>query len=149
MSAGSAPAPARRNTAVLRVDTGPIAGPLLGRVVAMMLARADCPVDRLDDAMLLCDTLVAHARDHSIDGHLEFRIATSSDGLQLRVGALQAEGAKRLVREAVLPGIGSVLEPIADELRIEQLSDGTGDELVLGMGFGEELAGGGSRAPRS
>jgi hypothetical protein len=109
----------------------------------MMLARADCPVDRLDDAMLLCDTLAAHARSHSADGRLEFTILTDQEHLELRVGALEPEGAQRLVRDAELPGLGNVLEPIADELRIEPSPDGEPDQLVLELGFGAGLTGGG------
>lgn len=120
---------------MLRVDAGPLAAPLLSRVVAMMLARADCPVDRLDDAMLLCDALAAHAPDHAADGRMQFVVSTDAQGLELRVGALAAEGARQLVQEAVLPGVGNVLEPIADELRIESGGDG-GEELVLSLGFG-------------
>jgi serine/threonine-protein kinase RsbW len=131
----SSPEQAEANRAVLRVDAGPLAAPLLGRVVAMMLARADCPVDRLDDAMLLCDAIAAHAPDHASDGRMQFVVSTDAEGLELRVGALAAQGARQLVEAAVLPGVGNVLEPIADELRIESDANGE-EELVLELSFG-------------
>lgn len=140
MSSESAPPPAYENEAVLRVDTGPVAAPLLARVVAMMLARADCPIDKLDDAMLICDAIGAHAPPHSVDGHIKFTISTSAAGLELRVGDLASDGAQRLLQAAVLPGIGNVLEPIVDALRIEPSADERSEELVLELGFGPTLA---------
>ena len=123
------------NSAVLRVRTGPLAGPLLRRVVAMMLARAHCPVDRLDDAMLICDALGVHAGAHAADGRIEFAVRTRENGMELRVGALAQGGARRLAKDTSLPGIGELLTPIADEVRVEPSPLGA-DELVLELGFG-------------
>lgn len=125
----------KANSAVLRVRRGPLAGPLLTRVVAMMLARAQCPVDRLDDAMLICDALGAHACEHAADGHVEFTVHTRPRGLELRVGALAAGGAGRLAKATSLPGVGDLLEPIVDEIRIESSGQSQDDELVLELGF--------------
>ena len=36
----------------LSVASGPLVGPVLRRVVGMLAARADLPLDRLDDAVL-------------------------------------------------------------------------------------------------
>lgn len=127
------------NSAVLRVRRGPLAGPLLTRVVAMMLARAECPVDRLDDAMLICDALGAHASEHAADGYVEFTVHTRPGGMELRVGALAAGGAGRLAKATSVPGVGDLLEPIVDEIRVESSAADQGDELVLEFGF----AGGG------
>ncbi len=123
------------NSAVLRVRTGPLAGPMLRRVVAMMLARAHCPVDRLDDAMLICDALGAHAGAHAAESRVEFTVRTRENGMELRVGALTQDGARRLAQDTSLPGIGELLTPIADEVRVEPSPLGA-DELVLELGFG-------------
>ncbi|HVW17405.1 MAG TPA: hypothetical protein VHB30_04085, partial [Solirubrobacteraceae bacterium] len=45
----------------LAVRGGPLAEPVLARVVGRLAARALCPVDRLDDAMLVADAIAAHA----------------------------------------------------------------------------------------
>ena len=124
------------NSAVLRVRTGALAGPLLTRVVGMMLARAECPVDRLDDAMLICDALGAHACAQAADGHVEFTVRTGRRGMELRVSALTAGGAQRLIQATSLPGVGAVLEPIADQVRVESSAAGAGEELVVELGFG-------------
>jgi hypothetical protein len=122
-------------TASLRLANGPLVGPVLCRVVSMVLARANCPMDRLDDAMLICDALSAHAPDHARDGHLSFELIARPGGFDLRLGELQEQAATQLVREAVLPGVGNVLERMTDALRIVPAADGRHEELVLELHF--------------
>jgi hypothetical protein len=129
----SKPQPA--STASLRLANGPLVGPVLCRVVSMVLARADCPMDRLDDAMLICDALCAHLPDHARQHHLAFAISARPGEFELRIGELPAQAATKLVRATVLPGVGNVLEHMADELRIEPAADGEREELVLGIAF--------------
>lgn len=127
------------NSAVLRIKTGPLAGPILTRVVAMMLTRAACPIDRLDDAMVVCDALAAHVGDHAEDGMVEFRVFTQAGSLQLRVGALATGGAQRLAAATTVPGVGDVLTPIADEVRVETPRSGGAEELVLDLAFADRV----------
>lgn len=122
-------------TASLRLARGPLVAPVLCRVVSMVLARANCPMDRLDDALLICDALAAHAPDHARDGRLAFAIATRSGEFELRVSGLAEQGASRLVDDAVVPGVGNVLERMTDTLRIEPSSADEQDELVLTLAF--------------
>lgn len=123
------------STASLRLATGPLVGPVLCRVVSMVLARADCPVDRLDDAMLICDALSAHAPDHAANGQLTFELSARAGGFELRLAELPDRAGAQLVRDAVLPGVGNVLERVTDELRVEPAADGRGEQLVLGLVF--------------
>jgi hypothetical protein len=123
------------STASLRLANGPLVAPVLCRVVSMVLARANCPVDRLDDALLICDALSAHAPDHSQDGHLSFVMSARRGGFELRVGELPREAAARLVRDTEVPGVGSVLERVSSELRVESATDGNTEELVLELLF--------------
>lgn len=127
--------PPYESSASLRLARGPLVGPVLCRVVSMVLARANCPMDRLDDAMLICDALSAHAPTHAADGCLAFAVSARGGQFELRVGELPAQAASRLVQDAVLPGVGNVLERVTDELRIEPSADGAGEELVLGLVF--------------
>lgn len=126
---------AYESSASLRLAKGPLVGPVLCRVVSIVLARANCPMDRMDDAMLICDALSAHAPSHTVDGHLAFAVSARGGQFELRVGELAEQAASRLVEDAVLPGVGSVLERMTDELRIEPAADGAGEELVLGLSF--------------
>ena len=127
------------NCVTLRVANGPLAAPVLGRVISMVLARADCPMDRLDDAMILCDALSAHAPPYARDGHLAFTMATDERGIELRVGELADRGAGGLLADANVPGVGNVLERLSDELRIEPSfpsEPARSEELVLRLHFG-------------
>ena len=48
---------------------------------------------------------------------------------------LPEQAANRLVQDAVLPGVGNVLERMTDELRVEPVAGGAGEELVVGLAF--------------
>jgi len=124
-----------QGTALLRLADGPLVGPVLCRVVSMVLARANCPMDRLDDAMLICDALSAHAPARADDGHVSFALSAQSSSFELRVGDLPEQAATELVNAAVLPGVGNVLERMADSLRVEPAADGLREELVLELHF--------------
>jgi hypothetical protein len=121
--------------ALLRISAGPLSGPVLCRVVSMMLTRADCPLDRLDDAMLVCDALCAHAPGHVRDGHLSLGVKVRPDRLELRVTELPPQQAQGLIRDSVLPGVGNVLERMTSELRVEPSSTGEAEDLVLAVSF--------------
>ena len=128
---------AAANSVTLRLANGVLSAPVLGRVISMVLARADCPMNRLDDAMILCDALSAHAPAHAFDGHIAYTMATDKQGLELRIGELCEQGAVRLLADAAVPGVGNVLERLSDELRVEPAATGhSREELVLRLRFG-------------
>src|SRR5580704_16099875 len=102
-------------TTSLRLANGPLAAPVLCRVVSMVMARANCPMDRLEDAMLVCDAISAHAPAYSADGHVAFTLCSEAHCVELRVAELSAEGARGLLRDAGIPGVGNVLERVTDE----------------------------------
>jgi hypothetical protein len=120
----------------LRVADGPLAAPVLARVVSMVLAQTACPVDRLDDALILCDALSAHAPAHVRDSHLSFTLTVEERAIELRVAELRPGGASGLIDDALLPDVGNVIERYSDTRRIEPAEDGAGEELVLTLGFG-------------
>ncbi len=126
--------PPIETSASLRLAKGPLVGPALCRVVSIVLARAHCPMDRIDDAMLICDALSANAPKHTLDGQLSFAVSARAGRFELRVSELADASANRLVAESVLPGVGNVLERMTDELRIEP-APGDGEDLVLGLSF--------------
>ncbi len=126
--------PPTANEATVSVRKGPLVGPVLGRVVGMLAARAQCPIDRLDDAMLLTDAVAAHAPAHTEDGHVRVVVAADEHGLELRVGALARDGASGLLADADLPGVGNVFTRVADEVDSRAAQTG-GSELVLRLRF--------------
>lgn len=123
------------NTASLRLAAGPLVRPVLCRVVSMVLARANCPMDRLDDAMLICDALSAHAPEHASDGSLSFALHAQDGSFELRLGELAQHAGEAVVRDSVLPGVGNVLERMTDELSVVPAASGHHEELVLKLRF--------------
>ena len=62
---------------VLSVVAGALAAPVLGRVTAMLAARAGFSVDRLSDAVLVSDALAAHAPAAIVGRHIHVAIDTA------------------------------------------------------------------------
>jgi serine/threonine-protein kinase RsbW len=119
------------NEATLTVHRPELLGPVLGRVVGMLAARAQCPIDRLDDALLLTDAIAAHAPGHTANGQVTVHVHAEPEGLSLRVGSLAGDGGDALVQAASLPGVGNVFERVASDVRTD------GSELVLHLAFRE------------
>jgi serine/threonine-protein kinase RsbW len=103
----------------LSVETGPLVGPVLARVVGMLAARADLPVDRLDDAVLVADSIAAGAPAHVVDDRVTVRLTCDRRDLELRVGPLRRGGGDALLADAAVPGVGSVVERLVDEVWTE------------------------------
>jgi hypothetical protein len=123
------------NEATVRVRNGPLVAAVLGRVVGMLAARAQCPIDRLDDAILLTDAVAAHAPVHARNGHVHVVVSADDEHLELRVGELRPDGARALLADGELPGVGNVFDRIADEVRQGATADGDAAELVLRLSF--------------
>jgi serine/threonine-protein kinase RsbW len=124
---------AAANEASVGLADGPLVAPVLGRVVGMLTARADCPIDRLDDALLVADAIAAKAGSFSDDGRVNVHVTARSGCVELQVGPLRDGGADELVASAELPGVGNVLERVADVL--EPQRDGDGEFLLIRLGF--------------
>jgi hypothetical protein len=127
------------NEASVGLARGPLAAPVLGRVIGILAARADCPIDRLDDALLVADAVAAKAANFAEDGRVNVHVVAEQGSVELRVGPLRADGAGELIASASLPGIGNVLERVADELELEPAANGGDDEyLRIRLGFGAQ-----------
>ncbi len=122
------------NEATVGVASGPLGAPVLGRVVGMLTARADCPIDRLDDALLVADAVAAQAGRFSEDGRIRVHVVARHGSVELRVGPLRTGGADGLVASAALPGVGNVLERVADALERQQ-RDHDGEFLLIRLVF--------------
>jgi serine/threonine-protein kinase RsbW len=112
---------------VVSVAAGPLVEPIFRRVVGAVAARADLPVDRLEDAVLVADALAARAGAHASDGRATFALHPGRRSLDLRIGPLLAGGGRELIASAALPGLGNVVERLADEVAVE--ADGAGEFL--------------------
>jgi hypothetical protein len=114
----------------VRVAGGPLVGPVLRRLVSIVLARADWPLDGLDDALLVCDALSAHAPGHARAEWVALSVRADEREAELRMSELRHGGAADLLRDATLPVVGNVLEGIAENVSVHTEPDG-GSLLVL------------------
>lgn len=120
----------------LRLADGPLLRPVLCRVVSMVLARADWPLDRLEEALLVCDSLCAYGGgvpDISGCERLTFSIEAGEYEAELRVCELAPESAERLVLQAHLPLVGNVLERVAERISVQPDPMGPGVRLVIAL----------------
>lgn len=103
----------------LSVAEGPLLRPVLCRVVSMVLTRADWPLDRLEEAMLVCDALCATGSGEG-ERRLTFSFEADEHEAELCVCELEPAAAERLVREASLPLVGNVLERVAERVTVRR-----------------------------
>jgi hypothetical protein len=121
--------PADANRARIVIRRGPLVAPILSRVVGMLGARAQFPIDRLDDALLVTDAVAAHAGAYTVDERVGVTVVAQEGHLELRIGPLRAEGGRALLAASELPGVGNVLERVADDVGVE--GDGDDERLVV------------------
>ena len=108
----------------IKVSDERIVGPVIGRVLAVLAARTDFPVDRLTDTMLLADALAAHAAAGFEDGTVRMVIEDGDGTIRLRVGPMRDGAAERLRAELKIPGLGATLEKLADEVDVDRGTEG-------------------------
>ena len=107
----------------MSIAAGPLVGPILRRVVGMLAARADLPLDRLDDAVLVADLIAARAPAHVAAETVDVALEPGPRTLALQIGPLRAGGGRALVIDAAVPGVGNVIEQLADELTVDPGED--------------------------
>jgi serine/threonine-protein kinase RsbW len=111
----------------ISVASGPLVGPVLRRVVGMLAARADLPLDRLDDAVLVADVIASRASGYAPEA-VHVQLAPGERTLWLRVGPLRPGGASALLGDAAVPDVGSVILKLADEVHVDTAD--AGDEYL-------------------
>jgi anti-sigma regulatory factor (Ser/Thr protein kinase) len=121
LSPGEAPP---SDEVVLALTPGGQAASVLGRVVSLVAARADFSIDRLSDAQILSDAIAGAAANHTLDGYLRVGIEESDGGFELVIGPLVPGGGESLIRDTELPGLGRLLERLADDLSVEPADEG-------------------------
>ena len=72
------------------------------------------------------------------DGRVNVRVVAEQGSVELHVGPLREDGASALIASASLPGIGNVLERVADELEPQPGSNGNDEYLRIRLGFGAQ-----------
>lgn len=121
------------NEAKVLVRNDGLLGPVLTRVVGMLAARAQCPIDRLDDALLVADAVAAHSPEYATNGQVEVALVAREGVIEVTVGSLRPQGAQALLDQSELPGVGNVLQRVADTVEVRG-GDG-GEALYIRLGF--------------
>jgi serine/threonine-protein kinase RsbW len=115
------------------VANGPLVGAVLGRVVGMLAARASAPSTSSMTRLLITDAVAAHAPRFSPDD----RVRVVRADRRLRAGdhrRVAHEGrTEGLVADATLPGVGNVLERVADE--VDRSPGEDGEQLRIRVSF--------------
>jgi serine/threonine-protein kinase RsbW len=116
---------------VIAVSAGPLAAPVLGRVIAMLAARADFSLEGISEAQLVTDSLAANVPRVIVGANIQLGIDSPPEELVVRVGPLQEGGANRLMDASALGDLPPVLERLTKEHQIEGSPDGEILSLTL------------------
>jgi anti-sigma regulatory factor (Ser/Thr protein kinase) len=98
---------------LLGVAPTEVARTVVPRVLSTLAARAYFTTDRISDALLLADTIVA-GLDGAGDGRLLLAVSVEPRNLGLRIGPLLSGRAGELLAGASADGLGSVLDRLTD-----------------------------------
>jgi serine/threonine-protein kinase RsbW len=124
-------------TAGVAITPGPIMAPILGRIIGMFASRANFQLDRLSDAVLVTDAISANADSYIPGRHVAVGFEDGKGMLDVWVGPLIKGGAEDLLKTMELPGLGRSLRDLAEEVKIDRVSDqaeakrGAGEYLML------------------
>jgi len=122
------------------IQPGPLVAPVTSRVTAILAARADFPLDRLADAVLVSDAIAAHASEYISGSDVGVDIEDGEGTLDFRIGPLDEGGAEGLLREMEVPGLGQSLERLVDEVNVVRddsaVATAGGEYLILRIGTG-------------
>jgi serine/threonine-protein kinase RsbW len=108
-----------------------LARTVLPRIVIALAARAHFSTDRISDAQLLADALVAHAQGAINGEHLRIAISVKPRDLELRIGPLGPGRAQGLIGDSEVDGLGKLIEKLADRHRVA--AAGPYETLTLGL----------------
>lgn len=108
----------------IAVGRSELLGPVLARLVGALAARRDLSVDRVSDAVLVTDAIADAAPGRFEDGCVRMALEEGAQCLELRLGPMEAGGARAIRDELQVPDIGGSLEALADELAVEGSDDG-------------------------
>lgn len=120
-------APPAPKEAELAIDAGAAAKPVIARVLAIAATRAGFSLDRMSDGVLMGDVIASGSADDFAEGRVGIKIEECGPNLCLHVGPFQPGGAKRMVEQMDLPGMGVSITKLADRFEI---IEGDGGEFI-------------------
>jgi serine/threonine-protein kinase RsbW len=108
----------------LSVSAGPLAAPVLGRVVAMVAARAGFSLEGISEAQLVTDSLAAHVPQATVGERIQLGIRRDQRELVISVGPLEEGGAARILDSSAIGNLPPVLERLTRDRGVEEREDG-------------------------
>ncbi|MGD9695662.1 MAG: hypothetical protein AB7V42_08390 [Thermoleophilia bacterium] len=117
----------------LRIRRTPYGAPAVERLVVAVGARADLPVERLDEARLLAAVAVREAWGVLAADVMELRIGSTGGRVVVDIGPFQDGGAERVAQSAPVPGAGGVVDRLASGWSARSGEDGSRRlEILIG-----------------
>lgn len=98
------------------------------RLIAVVSAQADMPVDRMMDALLVSELVGRHVPQYLVGPRAQVRIERIHEGFDLRLGPLEQGAALAVVRDSSVAAVGSVVERLANRVRVDSDPDVPGAE---------------------
>jgi serine/threonine-protein kinase RsbW len=115
----------------MSVAPGELAKIVLARVIGALATRAEFPVDRLSDTVLIGDAVSAHDASDFSDGAVGLEILDGDGRLDVRIGPLVAGGSERILEGFEVPG-GASLRKLATEVEVRhQAGEGDVQQEIL------------------
>jgi len=116
---------------VIAVSAGPLAAPVLGRMIGLLAARAGFSLEGISEAQLITDSLAAHVPRVIVGNKIQLGIDRPDNGLLVRVGPLEDGGAERILEASALGDLPPVLERLTKEHRVDGFEGGELLSLTL------------------
>ena len=113
---------------------------VIRRLVAVIAAQADMPVDRTFEALLVAEMVARNGLRRLVGDQAKLRVSRSGAGVELRMGPLEENGARAAVTESEVPAIGSVVDRLSDDVRVEQEVSGDANVEFLVVDIGPRTA---------
>jgi len=104
---------------------------ILRRLVAVVAAQRDMSSERVMEGLLLAELVARNALRYLTGDTVSVGIDLVDAGFELRVGPLEPGGAQAVIEDSEVPVVGSVLERLADEVRVDHADDG--ESITLRM----------------
>ena len=104
---------------------------ILRRLVAVVAAQRDMSSERVMEGLLLAELVARNSLRYLIGDTVAVHIDVVEDGFELRVGPLEDGGAQAVIDDSQVPVVGSVLERLADDVRVDHGEEG--ESITLRM----------------
>ncbi len=117
------------STAGVVIAPASLARAVLPRLLCALAARAQFSTDRISDAQLVADEIVAQTHESIDGGHVAVGVNVAPRELELRIGPLRRSRASWRVVDRAVAGLGPVVERLTDRRDVVAL--GPSEALAL------------------